>query len=155
MGIFYRWQAGEKACDACKKKNGKYFDSPAVERPHPNCRCQLIKCIVWENIPKWEFVKEIKTVDYKPMFAAFVGAIGKAYWRRSYIVKEKCDIKRVRECDFSEVILSKKTDTREVHKTDTVTTRAYKIFQGGDPEVGDRAWTFHPRTGKKVEIPVK
>ncbi len=151
LGTFYRWQASKKACADCAKLDGEFFESPAVERPHPNCRCQLVECTVWEWRTIWEKVRELN-VDYEFLTAAIFMTEGTAYWRKSYTAEEKRTKRRVRECEDSKTELANETETRQVDETDTVTTDVWVVSQGRDIEYGDRAFTYHPGTGETIEI---
>ncbi len=111
-----------------------------------------MKCEIWESVTRWEFVKEVKTLGYKYMFTSFAGATGTSYWRRSYIAEEERMKKRVKECDHSQKILSRTTESRMIQCTNIVKTNAIKVYTGRNIEYGDKAWTIHPWTGEKVDI---
>lgn len=40
-----QWQSNAGACDKCNALDGKYY-SPGFEpeKPHPNCKCQVVEC---------------------------------------------------------------------------------------------------------------
>ncbi|WP_027721730.1 RHS repeat-associated core domain-containing protein [Maridesulfovibrio zosterae] len=150
LGTFYRWQAGKKACANCAKLDGEFFESPAVERPHPNCRCQLVECTVWEWRNVWEQVKEFGAeYEYIHAFVAVSG--GTAYWRKYYTAEEQRSKRIVRECEDSKTELLNEIETRKVNKIDIVETDVTVIHQGRDPH-GDRVFTFHPKTGNRVDL---
>ncbi|WP_320170645.1 RHS repeat-associated core domain-containing protein [Maridesulfovibrio sp.] len=151
LGIFYRWQASDGACAECKKLDGEYFDTPAVKRPHPNCRCRLIECVVWEEVTKWEKVRETD-IYYEYIRAFIVGSGGSAYWRKYYTAEEQRTKRRVRECEDSKTELLNKTETRQVDETDVVETDVTVICQGRNIEHGDFVFTYHPGTGKTVVL---
>jgi len=39
---YYKWQAESDSCERCKELDGQIFDYEP-ERPHPNCRCEIVE----------------------------------------------------------------------------------------------------------------
>ncbi len=71
---------------------------------HPNCRCQLIECIVWEWRTIWEQVKEFDA-EYEYIHAVVAVFGGTAYWRKYYTAEEKRTKRRGWDCEDSETEL--------------------------------------------------
>ncbi|WP_319778405.1 RHS repeat-associated core domain-containing protein [Maridesulfovibrio sp.] len=155
--IYYIWKANEGACDTCVKKNGEVFETPATERPHPNCKCQQIEFTRWKECSEWKFIKELKTLTYELVrvhFSDLTANTGLATWHRKYLAEEGRTVKKIREVGDGPVEqLSEKEETRIVRKMEVRTVPAFRFTGGVDAGDGDVGSTTNPWTGEGVPIP--
>ncbi|WP_319470362.1 RHS repeat-associated core domain-containing protein [uncultured Pseudodesulfovibrio sp.] len=88
-----QWQASPGACEKCSELDGKYFDSEsnAPDKPHPNCKCQLVECFYGSEYTEWKVSEKGKPVYDMPDVVVFPFALNaiKIWWTMTIIVKEK------------------------------------------------------------------
>ena len=86
----WQWQASPGACEKCQALDGRMFYgdlSGVPERPHPNCKCQVVECLYGSDFSEWEeYDREIKYEMPTPVFA---GSATTLVWTRITTIKLK------------------------------------------------------------------
>ena len=84
----WQWQTNENACNKCQALDGTVYatEDEAPEKPHPNCKCQVVKCHHKVEYGAWKILSE-KVVRYEMKGAFCVGAVCRVARHRVSIIQ--------------------------------------------------------------------
>ena len=148
----WQWQASPGCCDKCSELDGKYFNSPdaAPEKPHPNCKCQVVECFYGSDFSEWTLVEKTEPQYSYPKSVVFPFGLNAVpiLWARSYLIKEKRTRTSFKLCgerkDLIKTIVEPRT--REIQETkygtatrtaDSITFMATNPWVWGDTRYGE------------------
>ncbi|MEF2231153.1 MAG: RHS repeat-associated core domain-containing protein [Pseudodesulfovibrio sp.] len=99
----WQWQASPGACEKCRALDGRMFHgdlSGVPDKPHPNCKCQVVACEYFSKYGEW---KEIEKVVVGERIVAYWGKINVAVlWERTLRLKEVRERTYWRQCGSRE-----------------------------------------------------
>jgi len=131
-----QWQASPGACEKCSELDGKYFDSEsdAPEKPHPNCKCQLVECFYGSEYTEWKEYKRMPSSYEYPDPVVFPFSLNSIpiLWTRITVVRKQRTRTTFKLCGERKEILGtkleEKTDKLVEHKYST----AYREMESSD-----------------------
>ncbi|NDV25599.1 RHS repeat domain-containing protein [Desulfovibrio sp. JC010] len=150
--MWYIWKAREGACKDCLAKNNNVFETPTMERPHPNCRCEQVECQTWDEFTKWEETKRLgngPATMSQPVFPPGATTVG-VTWRRKIRVEESRTVKHFRMMEGNIELLYSNFETRTITKTEVRGGTAHRANSNYGVENGDSWWATNPWTGQTI-----
>lgn len=133
-----------------QRLDGKVSETPTMERPHPNCKCQQVECTEWDEFTEWEDVRELETINIT-MFSPIIikgMPVPDVKWRKYNRAEEQRIKRHYVSCGEYGKGDSEAIEFRVKRKDVYRYSKAYVINTGYGIETGDRGWTHNPWTGE-------
>jgi hypothetical protein len=143
------WNAKPGSCKMCQELNGTMYDDidDAPPRPHPNCKCELLQRLYKLEFSDWEIIAKGKPKYHVAAILCF-GAICKAAWKKTIMVKEKRKRLHVIYSKTERMVVKETTEFRKRQSIETMRSNAMAWNGGGNIEEPDYWSSINPWTGK-------
>ena len=144
----WQWQASPGACEKCQALDGRMFHgdlSGVPERPHPNCKCEVVEC---EYFSKYGEKKEVERVVVGERIVKHFGQINViVLWERTIRIGESRERTYWRQCGSREPEFVGNGETKIKYRYEKI-----QVESGGYVAQGILQ-AKNPWTGKGVQIP--